>query len=425
MKTTVQAVTQAEFSALVSTRTLEPGEVYIVDGQIRRATSTSAHQVVGGGVAGVESTRAVAMVGQSNERGSARTWAGPGQLAQATSFRDSYGVADPVAPSVSGLGSVIPLLNSQLAARGHNVIWRNCAIGGSSFIRQWCGQVTNWAANTGYHGQRSSIGAGDAGDYGDVIVDGNRVFRCTAGRARYASNNSGNAIPSGGGATNIDYIIIVGSQTSGATKPAAFATAAVNDVIVDGGVTWTCIATSLGTLSAFKVLAQGEFGFDPLGLLARTKAQLDGVSGVAEKWVFMANGQSDAQGSLGAQATVRAWYRQAIENMALYFVGQGFRVAVGFTCYNPTSPLFADAVYTDQYQTLRLGINDAFAGALAGNANIIRGGDLYERFGYSVRTYPEPPATAISVGNAPHMIAAEYPAYADEWVNKLAASGRW
>ena len=49
MKTTVQAVTQAELNALVSTRSLEPGEVYIVDGQIRRATSTSAHQVVGGG----------------------------------------------------------------------------------------------------------------------------------------------------------------------------------------------------------------------------------------------------------------------------------------------------------------------------------------------------------------------------------------
>lgn len=377
-----------------------------------------------GGVAGLAGKRAVAVLGQSNERGSARNWAGPGAVATAVTF-EGLGLSDPIAPSVTALGSAWPYLNSHLRDRGWSLTWRNCAIGGSSFIKQWCGQVTQWGANTGYHAQRASIGTGDAGDYGDVIVDGTRVFRCTAGRARYATNNSGVAIPSGGGATNIDYIIVVGTQTSGATKPAAFATAAVNDVIVDGGVTWTCIATTLGTLSAFKVLASGEFGFDPLGLLARTKTQLDAISGMDEKWVFMANGQSDAQATLGSQATVRSWYKQAIDSMVNYLLSQGYKVAVGFTCWNPGSVTFGDATYSDQFKTLQLGIQDSLSTTFAGNASVVAGGDLYAAFGYAIQTYPEPPSTAIVGTNAPHLMAVEYPRYAEVWRAALAASGRW
>lgn len=391
----------------------------------RGRRGTQADAFAPGLVAGMSGVRAVAMVGQSNERGSARAWAGAGNQAVARNFADYTGLVDPVTPAVTPLGSVLPYLNALLRARGHRLTWRNCAIGGSSFIKQWCGQATNWAANTAYNGQRASIGAGDAGDYGDVIVDGTRVFRCTVGRARYATNSSGVAIPSGGGATNIDYIIIVGAQTSGATKPAAFATAAVNDVIVDGTVTWTCVATTLGAITAFMPLAAGDFGFDPLGLLARTKAQLDAVTGVDERWVFMANGQSDVGGTLGSQATIRSWYRRAIENMVNYFRAQNYRVAVGFTCWQPLSTTFADATYPDQFRTLQLAIQDALSITFAGNPNVFAGGDLYGAWGYNVQTYPEPPSTAIALGNAPHLVAGEYPRYAEVWRAALAATGQW
>lgn len=380
--------------------------------------------VAGAAIAGAMGLRAVAMVGQSNERSADRTWAGVGSQAVSTAF-SANGLSDPIAPSTTTLGSVIPHLDAQLRARGWNLKWANCAIGSSSFIKHWCGQVQQWSASTAYYGQRASIGAGDYGDYGDIVLVGTRVYRCTAGRARYACNNSGVAIPSGGGAVNVDYIVNVGTQTSGAVMPAAMNTAAVNDVIVDNTVTWTCLAVVAGTLTWYKPLASGEFGFDPLGLLARTKAALDAILYVSERWVFMANGQSDAQGALGSQATIRSWYRQAVTNMVNYFLAQGYKVAVGFTCWNPNSAVFADPVYSDTYQTLRLGIDDAFGSGFTTPADVIRGGDLYSLWGYNVKTYPEPPATSISGTNAPHLQASEYPSYALEWTNKLALSGRW
>ncbi|MDT7836463.1 hypothetical protein [Aquabacterium sp. OR-4] len=377
------------------------------------------------GIAGGAGKRGVAQVGQSNERSGARNWAGPGSVATDVTF-DGLGLADPIAPSVSALGSVIPHLHARLRNRGWSLQWRNCAVGGSSFIKQWAGQATQWAANAAFFGQRASLGTGDAGDYGDVIVDSGRVFRCKVGRPRYATNASGVAIPSGSGATNIDYIITpTATQVTGATKPAAFATAAVNDDIVDNTITWTCVATSVGSMAAFKVLRSGDFGFDPLGLLARTKTNLDAISGVSERWVFMANGQSDAQASLANQPTIRSWYKQAVESMVDYFVAQGYRVALGFTCFSPNYTVFADPTYPDQFATLQLAINDALTVTYAGNASVIAGGDLYDYWGRTPPTYPEPPATSIVGANAPHLLASAYPEYAQVWADALAASGKW
>lgn len=381
--------------------------------------------VSGDGIVGGAGRRGVAMIGQSNERSAARNWLGPGNLATAVTF-EGGGLADPIAPSVSALGSVLPHLNAKLRSRGWGLKWANCAIGGSSFVKQWSGQATQWSANTGYFGQRASLGAGDAGDYGDVIIDGTRVFRCKVGRPRYATNASGVAIPSGGGATNVDYIVTPASAlVTGATKPAAFATAAVNDDIVDGTITWTCVATSLGGLSAFKVLRSGDFGFDPLGLLARTKASLDAMTNVDERWVFMSQGQSDAQATLGNQPTIRGWYKAAIESMTDYFLAQGYKVAIGFTCFNPNSTVFADATYPDQFATLQLAIADALNVTYAANASVIKGGDLYAYWGRNPPTYPEPPATSIVGTNAPHLLASAYPQFAQIWLDALIASGKW
>ncbi|MCU7370235.1 hypothetical protein PEC18_04965 [Paucibacter sp. O1-1] len=134
-------------------------------------------------------------------------------------------------------------------------------------------------------------------------------------------------------------------------------------------------------MAAFKLLRSGDFGFDPLGLLARTKTNLDAISGVSERWVFMANGQSDAQASLANQPTIRSWYKQAVESMVDYFVAQGYRVALGFTCFSPNYTVFADPTYPDQFATLQLAINDALTVTYAGNASVIAGGDLYDYWG--------------------------------------------
>lgn len=224
-------------------------------------------------IAGLKGRRAATFFGQSNERGSARNWAGPGNQATLVLFEGLNALLDPVPPSVTSLGSVLPHLDYALRGEGYRMTWRNCAIGGLSFIKQACGQVNSWQANTTYYGQRASIGTGDAGDYGDVIAVGTRVLRCTTGALRYATNSSGVAIPNGAGAVNIDYIMtpVASDRKTGAAQPVsdvggrAMSAAIVGDTFTEtpSGMVWTCLSTTLGTLSAFKVLASGETGNDP------------------------------------------------------------------------------------------------------------------------------------------------------------------
>ena len=377
-------------------------------------------------VTAVVTRRAVALLGQSVEAGSARSWVS-GSVAKNVAFESQY-VQDPVngAALIRQSGSIIPHLDSMLRTQGHKVTWRNCALGSISFIRDACGQATVWNANLEYYQQRASIGAGDAGDYGTVLIEGSRVFRCTTGRLRYVTSDPGVVIPASGGQGNIDYIVTTGTNTSGPTKPPALSTAAVNDVVTDGTIQWTCISTTLGTLSPLKVLVSGDTGFDPLGILARTKTMLDAVAGVTEKWVFLSQGQSDAQAALVSQPTVRGWYKQAIESITNYMLAQGYKVAIGFTTWNPLVALaggvFNDAVYKDRYSALSLAVNDALTITYPSNINVIRGANWYEAFGYGILCYPEPPATT---GTGPHVQAVEHPRMAKEWFDKLLASGKW
>ncbi|MCU7370236.1 hypothetical protein PEC18_04970 [Paucibacter sp. O1-1] len=138
------------------------------------------------GIAGGAGKRGVAQVGQSNERSGARNWAGPGSVATDVTF-DGLGLADPIAPSVSALGSVIPHLHARLRNRGWSLQWRNRAVGGSSFIKQWAGQATQWAANAAFFGQRASLGTGGRG----------RLRRCDRGQwgASFAARSVGHATP--------------------------------------------------------------------------------------------------------------------------------------------------------------------------------------------------------------------------------------
>jgi hypothetical protein len=309
-------------------------------------------------------------------------------------------------------------LADMLAANGGEARFVNGGIGGASFIKHFVGQIPFYSASTGYFGARASVGTGEPGDYGDVVTVSSRLFRCTTGRTRFAYYPGYSAIPTWGG-SRIDYILIPPGQTlaTGSSAPNWAGATNINDTVTDGTITWTLVQTS-GAKAQGSVLASGDLGFDPLGLLARLKTALDAVENVDERWVFLSNGQSDSQGAEGSQNTVRGWYETALTSIANWAIAQGYKVAIGFTCYNPGSPTYQ----FDTLSTARANVLAAFA-AGANAANVIGGADLYQSMGTNLRSaglvYPEPGNPSA----APHLTDDGMMLAAGHWFDALKAAG--
>lgn len=358
---------------------------------------------------------AVGIIGQSNERGEARDSSG----SYAITFRSALtGQSDPIPPAIAARGTWWIPLADMLAANGVEARFINGGIGGASFSKHFVGQIPFYSASTGYFGARESVGTGEPGDYGDVVTVGSRLFRCTTGRARFAYYPGFTAIPTFGG-SRIDYIYIPTGQTqaTGSSAPDWAGATNINDTVSDGTITWTLVQTS-GAKAQGSVLASGDLGFDPLGLLARTKAALDAVENVDERWVFLSNGQSDAQGNEGSQNTVRGWYETALTSITNWAIAQGYKVAIGFTCYNPGSPTYQ----YDTLSTARANVLASFA-AGANAASVIGGADLYRSMGTALRSaglvYPEPGAPSA----APHLTDEGMLLAAGHWFDALKAAG--
>jgi len=136
--------------------------------------------------------------------------------------------------------------------------------------------------------------------------------------------------------------------------------------------------------------SSADGGFDPNSYLADALAELS-PSGYDEKWVFISIGQRDA-----ANNASLANFQLGLENTVNYFLDNGIKVALGFTCYQPgNATWFANNG------------DPGWAAALAtfsGNANVIAGANLYRTLNTNVGLY-----------DGSHMTESSYDQAGDAW----------
>ena len=304
-------------------------------------------QVVGGVVA-------IGMLGQSNERSAVPPEEVIGGVQSRIAYPQAFrslrrpGLRNPVFPALAKAGGPIFRLHDELMDAGFLPHIVNGSIGGMSMVRDVCGQIQTRANSTAYRQKRAPIGHGDYGYAGDYTVVAGKVFLCTRGVLAFAVNSNNSNEP--GGAHDIDYIRIVGTNATAASEPAGFATAGVGDVVVDGSVEWTCMSANTtfngSTYTAGNVLTEVRSGFDPFALMHRLRDELGRVTNATHRVVMLQNAQSDL-------ANANLSYQQALENIATFFLVRGCMVSVGLSMYQAT------ADNTAAYNNLTTRVNGA------------------------------------------------------------------
>ncbi|HEX7820766.1 MAG TPA: hypothetical protein VF463_09120 [Sphingobium sp.] len=321
---------------------------------------------------------AIAVIGQSNERGNVLL---TDQAAYPRAFASARNPAEqvPIGPSLSLLGGWWHHVYDALWDWGYDPQLVNGAIGSASFLTQIPGflqQRSNSASV--YCVRRASAGPGDRGDAGDVVTVGGRVFRCTAGGNNRFAVNSGPQRDLAGNVTYLDYIS--GLNTGGATAASApdFTAAAIGGTVTDGAITWTREneAFYVGAINNVLTDSAGAMhgrGFDPLGLLQRTFEELQRVRGATRKIVYIANGQTD----LGIGPVT---YGAALQSIALFFLRRGCEVMIGLTMFSPGASLATTA----SYDNLSTGVSSAITALQAlYPGKVWAGANLYQLMGTS------------------------------------------
>lgn len=322
---------------------------------------------------------AVGLIGQSVELGSV-TAADRAAYPQAFAALNNRAFTAPGGPASgdngSGRGGFWCAVYDALYDHGYDMRFVNGALGSMSFVKDAAGQVLFRNNNMAVRAQRTPVfgAAGDRGYYGDVLVQGGKVFVATTGRSVAAFSDGPFKVL--GGQTNLDYIETVGTHTTAASDPGGWSAATLGSTITDGTVVWTCISensASLG-LTNGKVFSQTQkgFGFDPFGALARVHAEMQQIRGVTRKIIYIQNGQSDQN----ASGTVAGWYRDALVGMANYFLDRGYEVMVGLTTYYPRAT-------TAGYDVIEQGRADALTAlqASAYGSRVFAGANLYRAMG--------------------------------------------
>jgi hypothetical protein len=332
---------------------------------------------------GVRARRvAIAVVGQSNEQGRGKNYNG-GTVTQTTSWVMSGNTStknpaanDPIAPITTAYswgGSMWPILTDLMWSRGLRPTWRNCAINSLAFRANVAQQVQQWAANRAYYCQRSPEVAGDYGDKGSIITPSygyGKLFRCIVGskRAIAMTGNGPFTVGTTTYAAPFAALALGSDKKTGASAPNWSSITAVGQTLTDGDITWECIAIGASpTVGDFYAYTSAEF--DPIGVLQRAKDQLDAITDVSEKWVFVEN----AQGDLGNSSAV---YQSALTAMVNWCLAQGYKVALGLSCWDGL-----DANAAADYAALDTGWANTLA-SFAGNPNVIAGANLYRALGH-------------------------------------------
>ena len=165
---------------------------------------------------------------------------------------------------------------------------------------------------------------------------------------------------------DLDQILVIGSQATAASEPASLATAAVGDVITDGTVQWTCLATGGSgstclyngyTRTAGVRLTSLQAGSGPFGILHRVVALAWADPAARRRIVMLQNAQSDVGNSQ---------YQVALESIGRYLLQRGCEVMIGLSCYQPASG-------TSAYDTLTTAVNAALT-TLRADATVIQHG---------------------------------------------------
>ena len=323
---------------------------------------------------------AVAMLGQSNERGQVTPTESIAGMASRIALALAYvsqrnpGIRYPLQPAGALNGGYHFKLYDDLWDWGYAARIVNASIGSMSMLRDAAGQILDIAAwrSQGVRQQRPADVPGDRGYAGDYGVASGKVFVCTAGRKAYAFHQ-GTFLPNDTGINqNLDFIREVGTQATAATSP-DFSAATVGSTVTDGSVTWTCVSTSttyLGFSYGAGACTETRAGFDPFGIIRRCHEEMGRVRDATQNIVVLCNGQSDTGLTSGQ-------YQGAINSVASFFANRGYTVHLGLSVYNPSGNNVA------AYDTLSSALVSSYnflTGAFSA-AQIKQGPNLYQLMG--------------------------------------------
>jgi hypothetical protein len=221
---------------------------------------------------------------------------------------------------------------------GYDCHFVNGAIGSASMSKDIAGTAVAWRPNNdGYFQARNSIGSGDNGYAGSVIIAGEpeKIFRCTKGRLHFSTLYGSSAPIPGTKIDTLDYITAVGTERSGPFEPKWNSVSQTGEKILDGDIEWTCEGvndTGFGRknvgVDVFNPVMGSRF-WDPAGILRRLESLMSPIQDVVEKWIIIQNGQSEYGGSASGQHL----YQSALENITQFFLDRGYNVAIGLSCF--------------------------------------------------------------------------------------------
>jgi hypothetical protein len=324
---------------------------------------------------------ALAVLGQSNERGQVSKTETISSVASITAYPQAYAslrrpeIKTPLGPSVTNQGGPLFKLYDDLYDWGYDAQIINASKGSMSMPKDACGELVARANTFAYRAKRAIEGPGDRGCYGDMIVVSNRLFQCTTGRASYVMYNGMTIANETTNVFELDYRRDIGSQASAGSAP-TFSAANVGDTVTDGTCVWTCLATSGGnpsylgqTYFADLRLNSVRSGFDPYGILHQTLEELQRVRDAEFKAVYLGNAQADI-------ARSSADYSSALNNVADFFLSRGIHVFLGLSMFWP------GGATTTQYDTLTTGIASTKAFHVGTYPTLIHdGANLYTLMG--------------------------------------------
>lgn len=299
----------------------------------------------------------IVLIGQSNEAGAGEMPMGNG----------GYGrpLLDPSLPNGTNIASSMwPWLAERLGRYGVQLSMYNTGYGSTGAAEHWCGRCRTWAAN--------------------MLV----------GRGSY--------VLASGGLWKANPPWTFPTSTVAPTGTANMTTA--------DGIPWIYVGVPAGTDTDGTLYAPGSARFDPNGFMTAVGTGLSAANngGFDRRIVVVSIGQTDKTFSIP-----RATYAQALQNLTTHALTLGAsHVLLGFTCTGNTAGL------TAWYDSdLVPGMTDAQT-ALAGNAAVIPGVNLYARLG-ALATGPASPHTAGLKTDNLHLNNAALRLAADAYMEKL------
>lgn len=227
-----------------------------------------------------------------------------------------------------GVRSMWPDLANMLAQRGVWADFRNTAVGSTSIIHCWAGVLRAWANNM-------------LVTRGTYVLAGGNIYKNVTGTKTAVTVDVSTAQPTGTAA----------EQTGG------------------DSITWAYMGAARVQDVAGYIYPHTDAYFDPNGLFADMLTALN-QGGYDEKWAFVSIGQGDK-----TMSTTRTEFALGYRRATDFFLANGIKVALGFTCYAGTSG--AEAWYQSD---LLPGYADALA-FYHGNANVIPGANLRTALG--------------------------------------------